>query len=85
MDVDGTKSRMSRKINLKEYVGSNNSNNLNFVHQNPMARLNYSIHVKLEGSSSNNLDKIGKNPSPNKKIQFEQDYLSSNGSNKDEG
>lgn len=68
LDIDGTKSRMSKKINLREGVGIKGLTG-KFTMENPGVVLHYKMEIIVEGSEEEPKEKV--QTSPNKrKIKF---------------
>ena len=77
LDVDGNKSRMSKKINLKDVIGGVKHGKYKL--DSPEVVLTYKMEVKVEGGQEEK-EKIVERPSKDpKKIKFEEDYMSGQG------
>ena len=74
LDLDGSKHRMAKKINLRDAIGSKGING-KFSMENPSVVLYYKMQVKVEGDENTQIPERPVSPPLAKKIiKFEDEH-----------
>ena len=77
LEVDDTKTRLRKKINLRDVIGGVRQGKYKL--DSPEVVLSYKMEVKVEGEEEIK-EKVVERPSKDsKKIKFEEDYMSGHG------